>query len=88
MAIGELIGPQTQAFRHFSQSTFDASIKGVHGLYFTPQLKSLFLSTEGIQKMASVLGFDNGFVLAGWIVLAGIPLCLMLKNSHGKIKRR
>jgi hypothetical protein len=32
-------------------------------------------------RRAQVLGFDNGFVLAGLIVLAGIPLALLLKSS-------
>lgn len=31
-----------------------------------------------IYHRASVLGFENGFVFAGLILLAGLPLCLML----------
>jgi hypothetical protein len=27
------------------------------------------------------MGFENGFVIAGFIVLASIPLSLMLKNT-------
>ena len=31
---------------------------------------------------ASVLGFDDGFVLGGLIVLAGVPLCVMLRSDR------
>lgn len=42
--------------------------------------------TSLISLKANVLGFENGFVIAGIIVLASIPLLLMLKNQ--KPKRR
>jgi len=32
-------------------------------------------------QRAQVLGFDNGFVFAGLVLLAGIPLCLLLKPA-------
>jgi len=41
--------------------------------------QGLLLSLNAIFHRASVMGFDNGFVLAGLIVLAGVPLCLLLK---------
>jgi DHA2 family multidrug resistance protein len=51
------------------------------GLVANPQNKVVFAASAGIARRASVLGFENGFVLAGLILLAGIPLCLLLKPS-------
>jgi DHA2 family multidrug resistance protein len=36
---------------------------------------------QGIARKAQVLGFENGFVLAGLILLAAIPLCFLLKPA-------
>ncbi|MBW2052506.1 MAG: DHA2 family efflux MFS transporter permease subunit [Deltaproteobacteria bacterium] len=41
--------------------------------------QGLLYSLDSLFHRASVMGFDNGFVLAGWIVLAGLPFCLLLK---------
>jgi hypothetical protein len=46
------------------------------------------LAAQAIQHRASVLGFDNGFVLAGAILLAGLPLCLLLQRTAGREGRR
>jgi DHA2 family multidrug resistance protein len=46
-----------------------------------PQSKLVFAANEAIGRRALTLGFENGFVLAGLILLAGIPLCLMLKPA-------
>jgi DHA2 family multidrug resistance protein len=51
------------------------------GLVANPQNKIVFAAAQGIGRRAQVLGFDNGFVLAGLILLAGIPLCLLLKPA-------
>ncbi len=40
---------------------------------------SLGLYAGHLIERATVLGFDNAFVLAGVIVLAGVPLCLLLQ---------
>jgi hypothetical protein len=46
-----------------------------------PQARIVFAASQGIARKAQVLGFENGFVLGGLIVLAAIPLCLLLKPS-------
>ncbi|MGD1029515.1 MAG: DHA2 family efflux MFS transporter permease subunit [Opitutaceae bacterium] len=56
------------------------------GLVANPQNKILFAASEGITRRAAVLGFENGFVLAGLILLAGIPLCLLLKPFAHHLK--
>jgi hypothetical protein len=32
-------------------------------------------------QRSSVMGFDNGFVIGGWIVLVGLPICLLLQQQ-------
>ena len=56
------------------------------GLVAIPQNKIVFAASAGIARRAQVLGFENGFVLAGLILLAAIPLCLLLKPSAHHLK--
>jgi len=51
------------------------------GLVANPQNKIAFAAAEAIGRRAQVLGFDNGFVLAGLILLSAIPLCLLLNPA-------
>jgi EmrB/QacA subfamily drug resistance transporter len=51
------------------------------GLMALPQARVAFAAGAGIARKAEVLGFENGFVFAGLILLAAIPLCLLLKPS-------
>jgi DHA2 family multidrug resistance protein len=51
------------------------------GLVANPQNRVVFAAAQGIARRAQVLGFENGFVLAGLILLGAIPLCLLLKPS-------
>jgi DHA2 family multidrug resistance protein len=48
------------------------------GLMALPQARVAFAAASGIARKAQVLGFENGFVFAGLILLAAIPLCLLL----------
>ena len=56
------------------------------GLVANPQSKVVFAAAQGIARRAQVLGFDNGFVLAGFILLGAIPLCLILKPAAHHIR--
>jgi hypothetical protein len=60
-------------------------VRGSHGLLATPAVKSGFAAGQAISRKAQVLGFENGFVFAGVILLAAVGLCLMLQPSahHG-----
>ena len=49
--------------------------------------KIAFVASEGIVRRAMVLGYENGFVLAGLIVLAGIPFCLLLQPAAHHIQQ-
>lgn len=40
-------------------------------------------AAQTIRQRANVLGFANGFVIAGVILLLGLPLCLLLQPARG-----
>jgi len=46
------------------------------------QLKGAVFSARTIMQRASVLGFDNGFVVAAIILSLGLPLALLLKPAE------
>jgi DHA2 family multidrug resistance protein len=56
------------------------------GLMATPQARIAFAAGRGIARKALVLGFENGFVLGGLIVLAAMPLCLLLQPSAHHVR--
>ena len=51
-----------------------------------PHSRIVFAASQGIARKAVVLGFENGFVIAGFILLSAIPLCLLLKPSAHHIQ--
>ncbi len=51
------------------------------GLVANPRTKILFIASRVFGRHAQVMGFDNGFMVAGLIVLLGVPLALLLKPS-------
>jgi len=86
VGIGELVGAQTQTLERFTQHVSGVAFRGAHGVLLSDQAKGAALSAQAVFHKASVMGFENGFVLGGLIVLAGLPLCLMLKPSpHHKV---
>ncbi len=51
------------------------------GMLVTDQTKASFVAAQTIMHRAQVLGFEHGFVIAGVIILAALPLSLMLKPT-------
>ena len=80
--IGELMSTQSEAFARFTRHVSGVDLSNVRGVLPTAQVKALALSAQGVLHRADVLGFENGFFLAGLIVLGGIPLCLMLTHTR------
>jgi EmrB/QacA subfamily drug resistance transporter len=77
--IGEQAGTMQQIYSRLGHSAASAAANhtaGMSGSQAASQISSL------ISIKASVLGFENGFMIAGFIVLATIPLSLMLKNTR------
>jgi DHA2 family multidrug resistance protein len=82
--MGEAIPAQSPVYArlvlHASRVTFHQT----PGVLAGARLKATFAATEHIAHNAQVLGFNNGFVLAGIILLLGMPLCFLLKREGHK----
>jgi MFS transporter, DHA2 family, multidrug resistance protein len=78
--LGEVFAMESQRFDiRFGLRAMNLVFRHEAGLVANPQIKIAYVAAQAIGRRAQVLGFDNGFVLAGIILLAGIPLCLLLK---------
>ncbi len=86
VGFGQVFAPQSEAFHRFAMHVSGLVVWHTPGILATPQVKAGFAAAEAIGHRAQVLGFDNGFVFAGIILLSGIFLTLMLEPSahHGR----
>jgi EmrB/QacA subfamily drug resistance transporter len=80
--IGELMSTQSETFARFTRYVSGVDLGNVRGVLPTAQVKALTLSARGILHRADVLGFENGFMLGGLIVLSSIALCLLLQHTR------
>ena len=71
--------PTTDSGREGLLSAF---VRHAPGFLSDESAQGLIVSSLAIFKRATVMGFENGFVFCGLIVLAGLPLCMMLKGSR------
>jgi MFS transporter, DHA2 family, multidrug resistance protein len=79
--LGEVFPWQSQAYCRFSLDVLGLQFRQAHGVLATPEVKAAFAASRSILRRAQVLGFDNGFVFAGLVLLAGVPACLLLKPA-------
>ena len=79
--LGEVFPPQSAGYARFGLYASQTVFRQLHGTLATPIFKAIFATGESISRRAQVLGFENGFVLAGLILLAGMPLCLLLEPA-------
>jgi len=80
--LGEVFPMQSQRFDiRLGLRAMGLVVRREAGLVANLQNKISFVASKGIARRAQVLGFENGFVLAGLILLGAIPLCLLLKPS-------
>jgi len=77
--LGEVVPPQSAEYFRIGRAVSPLVMRQIHGILPTHHVKTAFTTAQSIFQRAQVLGFDNGFVFAGLIVLAAFPLCLMLK---------
>ena len=80
--IGELIGSQSIEYQHLGAGAAEAALHHPFAQSIPGQVSTVMAQPlQILLKRASVAGFDNGFVLAGLIVLGCVPLCFLLKPS-------
>jgi DHA2 family multidrug resistance protein len=77
--LGEMTGLQPELFMRLARQA--VTIMHSHAPAIATGNSETILAITGkmIARQASILGFDNGFMIAGFIVLASIPLSIMLK---------
>jgi len=79
--MGEIIGSNREPLGRLTEKMGFLSTHGLHGIDVSSQLKSSLAVVNKIMLHANVLGFDNGFVLSGIIIIVAIPFCFMLKDT-------
>jgi DHA2 family multidrug resistance protein len=80
--LGETFPPESAGFMRFGFAAIKMNFRHAQGILPSPQLKAAYGGAQALLRHAQVLGFNNGFVLAGLILLAAIPLCLLLQPSQ------
>ena len=84
--LGELVGNSTESLRQWVEQGARVSLSNSHGILATNQFKGMALAIREIYLRSRVLAFENGFVLAGLILLMSLPLCVLLQDPK-KVKK-
>jgi len=82
--MGEQVGPQSVEFGRLAARASHLAFPDSHGVLLTGPAKGMVVASQIVHNKAMVLAFDNAFVLAGFIVLAGLPLSLMLAPNTSR----
>jgi DHA2 family multidrug resistance protein len=80
--IATQLPPQSQPYLRFAERVAGVTVHRARGMLLTEDTKAAFIAADSIYKRAQVMGFANGFFLAGIIMLAGVPFCLLLKPAN------
>jgi len=83
--LGSLVGNSPESLRQWAEIGLREGHIKVQGLFLSTQMRGMVSAAETILDRANVLGFQNGFFLAGVIILLSVPLCLLLdgrKHHH------
>ena len=86
--LGENLPAQSVYFWRLMGKASQVVVHHAQGMLLTTQSLADFSAVQKIYNKAQVLGYDNGFVFGGIIVLCSIPLCLLLKSPpHQQTKK-
>lgn len=80
--MGASLAPESTRFQHFTDHTISTLAAQGHQPLSSLAALGPMLASQMISLKATVLGFENGFVIGGFIVLAGVPLALLLRKDH------
>ena len=86
--LGEVFPPQSAEYFRFGLDAMKIAVRQAPGMFVTANAKTVFVSGQIILHRAQVLGFENGFVFAGLVLLVGIPFCLMLRPALHHVQNR
>lgn len=79
--LGEALPPQSVEYFRLALRAAAIKVRKSPGILADVTLKTAFTAESAIFRNAQVLGFNNSFVFGGLILLAGIPLCFLLKPA-------
>ena len=79
--LGEHFPTGSHPFSYFAWQVSGLTIRHLQGISLPGQAKALAVAGQIIAQKASVLGFENGFMIAGLVLLCGVPLALFLKGA-------
>ena len=90
VGIGQVFPPQSETFHRFALDVSGMVVRHAPGILATSSVKAGFAAAQAIGRRAQVLGFENGFVFAGLILLGGVFLSLLLNPSahHSRDKAK
>jgi MFS transporter, DHA2 family, multidrug resistance protein len=86
--LGSLVGNNVESLRQWVEQGAKVSISGAHGYLITSQMKGAAMAIREIYTRANVLAFQNGFVLAGSVILLSLPVCLFLQDPKKVLGRK
>ena len=76
--LGSLVGNSPESLRRWAEIGMKEGFIKVQGLLMSTEMRGAISAAETVLDRANVLGFQNGFFLAGCIIIMSLPLCLML----------
>jgi DHA2 family multidrug resistance protein len=85
--LGEMMPVESPAFLRFAMRANDVMFHHVPGMLATPQIKAGAIAAGVMMNHATVMAFQNGFVFGGIIVLAGLPLCFLLRKPTHDMRK-
>ena len=78
--LGSLVGNSPESLRQWAEVGLKVDHMKVKGLFMNTEMRGTISAAKTVLDRANVLGFQNGFFLAGCIILLSLPLCLMLQD--------
>jgi EmrB/QacA subfamily drug resistance transporter len=82
--ISEFMNPQSDTYGRFVRHISEVMYVPYHGMVTGETTTGSSVALIEISRRAQIMGFENGFVIGGIIVLASVPLCILLKKSIPK----
>ncbi len=78
---GALTPLQSETFARLADKAAHVVVRHSPGKELTAYGKAEFLLARTVDGRATALGFENGFVFAGILLLCAVPLCFLLKKA-------
>ncbi len=88
VTLGSYLAPESLRFAHATAGADHITLHHALGVSLSPASRPALLAVQTVMERATVLAYQDGFIFAGLLTAIGIPLCLMVKRSHGGPAKR